>query len=337
MSIALLVLLVAGGIAAPPLVRSTALPGDVDDPAIWRNQKTPAASLVVVTIKEPAPNGGIAVLDLDGKTVQLVLGLDRPNNVDIEAGVLLGRRQVDLVAVTERYARGVRLYSIGPSGVAEITKQALPVFEGEPFEHGQPMGIAFYRRPSDRAVFLFVSRSAGPLSGYVWQYRLDADIEGKPTLTKVREIGEAGPGQEIEALAVDDARSRVYLAEEKVAIHVWRADPEHQGPSGLLGRLGATGFQGDREGVGLGRYRGGDAVFATDQIVGGSRMFVFSAEAKDGEAPLAVLNLESDETDGIDIMGGSFGPRFPRGLFVAMNSVGRNFFFYRLDMLSGAP
>src|SRR5262245_29424980 len=63
---------------------------DPDDPAIWIHPTSPELSLVVVTSKAAAPNGAIVVYDLEGKVVQRISGLDRPNNVDIRQSVLGG-------------------------------------------------------------------------------------------------------------------------------------------------------------------------------------------------------------------------------------------------------
>jgi myo-inositol-hexaphosphate 3-phosphohydrolase len=45
----------------------------------------------------------------------------------------------------------------------------------------------------------------------------------------------------------------------------------------------------------------------------------------------------ADSTDGLDVTSVPLGPDFPDGLLVAMNSVGRNFRYYRWqDIAAGA-
>jgi 3-phytase len=45
----------------------------------------------------------------------------------------------------------------------------------------------------------------------------------------------------------------------------------------------------------------------------------------------------ADSTDGLEITSRPLGPKFPRGLMVAMNSAGRNFLFYRWDEVMPRP
>ena len=72
-------------VAAIKAFRSTdALPEDPDDPSIWINKVDTSRSLIIGTMKAPAPDGGLAVFGLDGKLRQFLKGADRPNNVDVE-------------------------------------------------------------------------------------------------------------------------------------------------------------------------------------------------------------------------------------------------------------
>ncbi|MBL9200228.1 MAG: phytase, partial [Opitutaceae bacterium] len=52
---------------------------DTDDPAIWVNAADPAKSLVLGTDKDT--DGALYAYDLEGKIVQRVGDLKRPNNV----------------------------------------------------------------------------------------------------------------------------------------------------------------------------------------------------------------------------------------------------------------
>ncbi len=318
----------------PVAVASEPVGEDADDAAIWVNRANPEASRVLATNKTGAPAGALVVLDLAGRIVQRVTGLDRPNNVDVEYDFQLGGATIDIAMATERYKRRLRAWRIRPDGTLEDVSSAngLAVFEGEPGERGAPMGVALYRRPRDGATFAIVSRKEGPTSGYLWQYRLEDDGRGRVRARKVRELGEALPGAEIEAVLVDDELSFVYYAEETRALHKWAADPDSPGAGRELARFGTEGFRGDREGLALyTRPEGRGLILAADQLRGASRYILFPRE---GAPPnphehlqTSVLEGGADATDGLDATSTPL-PGFPRGLIVAMNSRSRNFLYY---------
>jgi 3-phytase len=83
---------------------------DADDPAIWLHSTAGRASLVVGTLK----NGGLAVFDLDGHTIQRIDYADedaRQNNVDVLYDVTLGGIARDLAVVTDRGLDHLRVFS----------------------------------------------------------------------------------------------------------------------------------------------------------------------------------------------------------------------------------
>lgn len=317
----------------PVLFATEPIGEDADDPALWRNATDPARSLILGNNKAPAPAGGIAAFDLDGRRVQWIGGLDRPNNVDVEYGFTLGGRAVDLAVATERYRRRLRVFTVeaGPVPLRDVSSpQGLEVFHGEAGERGAPMGVGLYRRPTDGVVFAFVSRKESALTGALWQYRLEDDGSGRVRAVKVRELGHSSPGQEIEAVFVDDNLGFVYYAEERVGLHKWHADPDHPEAARELAVFGREVFRLDREGLAL--YATGPAtgyLIATDQIKGGSRYLLFPREGLHGEPHahplLRAVAGGADDTDGLDATSEALGPRFPRGLVIAMNSRGRNF------------
>ena len=319
----------------PVAVATEPVGDDADDPAIWVCPTDPASSRVLVTNKAAAPRGGLVVYDLSGRTLQRIEGLDRPNNVDVEHGLSLGGLSVDVAVVTERYQRRLRVFRIPTDGgplVDVSSPNGLAVFEGEPGEREAPMGVGLYRRPADGVVFAIVSRKEGPERGYLWQYRLEDDGEGRVRAVKVRELGHAAPGAEIEAVVVDDALGHVYYAEEARGLHKWHADPDHPEAGRELALFGTDGFRGDREGLALyARPNGTGYLLATDQIPGGSRYLVFERGGEDGTHEprlVTVLDGGADDTDGLDATSASLGPALPEGLLVAMNSRGRNLLLY---------
>lgn len=331
-------------IAQPPLQKATAVLAtdavgeDADDPAIWVHPRQRERSLILGTNKAAAPRGALYVFGLDGKTRQVIKNLDRPNNVDVEYGLRLGGKRVDIAVVTERLQKRLRIYQIPADGgsLREISAPGgTQVFEGEPGEQGAPMGIALYRRPKDGAIFALVSRKEGPKEGYLWQYRLEDDGSGRARAVKVRAFGKYSGTKEIEAVAVDDAPGYVYYADEGDGIHKYHADPDHPEAGRELAHFGRQGFRGDREGIALYTHPNGTGyLICTDQLAGSSEYHLFRREGEPGNPhdhsrELGIIQGGADETDGLEVTSANLGSAFPHGLAVAMNSKGRNFLIYR--------
>src|SRR6186713_1392699 len=86
--------------ALKPIVITEVTKHDTDDPAFWIHPTDRLKSLVVGTDKNT--DGALYVYDLDGKIINRVEGLKRPNNVDIGYGLTLGGKPVDIAVTTER-------------------------------------------------------------------------------------------------------------------------------------------------------------------------------------------------------------------------------------------
>lgn len=318
-----------------PLSHTDAVQGDADDPAIWINRQNPEKSLIIGTDK--AANA-LYMFNLEGKAVQKIPNILRPNNVDVEYGLLLGRRKVDIAVVTERNAKRLRIFAIDPARqrLNDITDPAgTTVFAGQEGDLSAPMGIALYRRERDGAIFAIVSRKSGPSGAYLWQYRLVPTANGRLRLEKVREFGQFSGTGEIEAVAVDDELGYVYYADENYGILKYHADPDHPEAAKSLAVFGKEGFEGDREGIAV--YSSGDGkgyLLCVDQRPQQSVVYVFRREgtpanAHDHQQAVAVIHTDSDETDGIEATSHPLGARFPQGVLIMMNSQGRNFHLYR--------
>lgn len=324
-----------------PICATEALPTDADDPAIWVHPDDPALSLIIGTNKAASPVGGLGVFGMDGRMRQYVAQIDRPNNVDVEYGLLLGGVAVDIAACTERYQRRLRVFVIDPERrrlVDVSSPHGLAMFAGEEGEAGAPMGISLYRRPGDGTIFAIVSRKIGPEVGYLWQYRLEDDGSGRVCAQKVRVLGHCTPGEEIEAVAVDDEAGIVYYAEEGVGIHAWHADPDHPQADQELALFATEAYEGDREGIAVYADEDGSGfVLSCDQIEDGSLIYVYPriTGADCMMEPLTVVRTEADDTDGIELCVQALGPAFPNGCLVMMNSSQRNFLLYDLQHVLG--
>jgi 3-phytase len=314
----------AGPPALQPVVVTERVVHDTDDPAIWVNPRDPARSLVIGTDKNA--DGGLYAFDLDGRIVTRVLGLERPNNVDVEYGLTLGGTPVDVAVATERLARAIRVFRL--PDLAPLDGGGIAVFEGE--QERAPMGIALYRRPADGAVFAIVGRKTGPTAGYLWQYRLEDDGQGRVRATRVRAFGAWCGRGEIEAIAVDDALGYVYYSDEAVGIRKYRADPDAPGAEEELALFGETGFREDREGISIYAIEDGTGyILVSDQQA--NQFQVFPREGAGGDPHshphLKTVRVAAEGSDGSDVTSARLGTRFPDGLFVAM-SEGAVFHYY---------
>lgn len=334
-----------GGRIAPRLV-SERVAHDSDDPAIWRHPERPEQSLVLGTDKDE--HGSLYAFDLHGRTRAVVEGLVRPNNVDVEYGLALGGAAVDVAVVTERDAGRLRVFRLPE--LSPVDGGGVELFEGE--EERRAMGVGLYKRPSDGAVFAIVSRKGGASGALLWQYRLEDRGDGAVRAIPVRRFGRwsgpedparPGEGNEVEAVAVDDALGAVYYAEERVGIHEYRADPDAAGAAEPICTFGGDGFAEDREGISIVDLPGADGeaagyLLVSDQAAGRFHVFARAPVEIDGRHDhprLAVVPVTARQSDGSDACSSALGPLFPEGLFVAMSD-DRTFHFYALQELLGA-
>jgi 3-phytase len=195
----------------------------------------------------------------------------------------------------------------------------MPILEGAVDDEGAPMGIGLYRRPRDGTVFAIIAPKAGPKEPYLWQYRLHDDGTGRVKATFVRRFGSFSGLGEIEAIAVDDELGYVYYADEGAGIHKWLADPDAPGADRELALFGTTGYEQDREGLGVYRMSNGTGyIVSVDQLPGESDHTIEVLRFKGG----------ADGTDGLDATSSSLGPDLPDGAIIAMNSAARNFLIF---------
>jgi 3-phytase len=326
-----------------PALRTDTVTDDPDDPAIWVHPSDPARSLILGTNKVMAPKGAVVVFGLDGKTRQTVAGLDRPNNVDVEYGIEVGGRRIDIAVATERLKGQLRVFRVSAEGIGDITSAGnTGVFADRSGEQAAPMGVSVYRRPRDGAMFAIVSSKNGPRENYLGQYRLSDDGQGRVKATFVRYFGAYSGAAEIEAVAVDDALGFVYYADENDGIRKYHADPDARDAGRELAHFGRTGFKANQEGIAIyARADGTGYLVCTDQLPGSSEYRVYLREGEPGrphdhERVVKVVRGGADSTDGLEVTSRSLGPKFPGGMMVAMNSGGKNFLVYRWEDVAAA-
>jgi 3-phytase len=320
--------------AIKPLVITEPTARDTDDPAIWLHPTDRSKSLIIGTDKDA--DGALYVFDLAGKIIEekTVRNLQRPNNVDVEYGLILNGVPTDIAVTTERYTNKLRIFSL--PDMKEIDNGGIEVFEGETMR--APMGISLYKRPSDGAIYAIVGRKEGPTDGrYLWQYLLEDDGTGKIKGTKVREFGTWSGKKEIEAIAVDDELGYVYYSDEGVGVRKYYADPDAENANQELALFGTDGFAEDHEGISIYTINDGTGyILVSDQQANAFRIFKREGEPDDphNHQLLKIVPVSCNESDGSEVTNAVLNETFPVGLFVAMSD-NRTFQYYSWADIAG--
>ena len=293
-----------------------------DDPAIWRNPADPAASLIVGTDKK----AGLYVYGLDGQ-VRHFLDAGRVNNVDLAAtpaGII--------VAASDRNDEAnahIALFRLDPA-----TARLLPLGRVKAGA-GEAYGICLWSTPGGNgpgALTAFLTLK----DGTVRQLEIDA---AAPAARIVRTLK---LGSQPEGCVVDPRTARLYVGEEDVGI--WRYDA--RAGSGTQGRLIARAdgqrLVADVEGLAIaaeGPTNGGWLV-ASSQGDNAYSVWRLADERYMGRFRIGAGALgATEETDGIEVMTGNFGPAYPDGIMIAQdgrNAPAQNFKLVRWDRVKSA-
>ncbi|MFN4144877.1 MAG: phytase [Runella sp.] len=319
---------------AKPVVITDTVRYDTDDPAIWYNARRPKKSLIIGTDKGgKSGDGGIYVFDLNGKNLKEknILGISRPNNVDIAYGLKLPNgKQADIAVCTERNTNKIRVISLPDMKI--IDGGGISVFEGE--AERSPMGIALYTHKGE--IYAIVGRKSGPAEGYLFQYQLKANAQGIVEGQLVRKFGKYSGKKEIESIAVDNELGYVYYSDENIGIRKYYAHPDSS--STELALFGTEGFKDDHEGISIYKTSVGTGyILVSDQQANQFRIFPREGTlTSPNQHPLlGIVKTQTQESDGSDVTHLPLGKRFRRGLFVAM-STDRTFQYYRWeDIIKG--
>lgn len=268
-----------------------------DDPAIWRNAANPAASLIVGTDKQ----AGLYVYGLDGQ-VRDFNNAGRVNNVDLvetPAGVI--------VAASDRSDEAnahIALFRLN------TTTARLEPIGRVPAGAGEAYGMCLWATPGALTAFIVIK------DGTIRQIELDA---AKANGRVVRTMKLA---TQSEGCVVDPRTARLYVAEEDVGI--WRFDARASASTTPVKLAGVDGKRlvADVEGLAIasdGPGNGGWLV-ASSQGDNAYTLYRLSDERFAGRFRIGDGAVGgTQETDGIAVMTGDFGPAFPHGLMVAQD------------------
>lgn len=271
-----------------------------DDPAIWRNAVDPLQSLIVGTDKK----AGLYVYGLDGK-VRDFLDAGRVNNVDLKDGVAINGQTGILVVASDRNdiaSAKLALFRLDPA-TAKLT--ALGKVDGGA---GEAYGVCLGRDASGVSAYIVLK------DGTINQVALDTS-GATPSGRIIRTIK---LGTQSEGCALDDRSGRLYVAEEDVGL--WRVDAGSTTPV-KIAAADSKNIVADAEGVAIAPIgdKGGYVLVSSQ---GDNAYVAYRIEDEAYVGRFRVVDGAiggSEETDGIELMLGDFGPGFPGGLFIAQD------------------
>lgn len=274
-----------------------------DDPAIWRNAADPSASLILGTDKK----AGVYVYGLDGK-VRDFNNAGRVNNIDLRDNVTFADGKGILAVASDRNDVGharLALFRLDPV-TAKLT--TLGTVNGG---LGEAYGICLYQDTSGVSAFSVLK------DGTIHQVAIDVS-GATPTGRTVRSMK---LGTQSEGCAVDDRTGKLYVTEEDVGL--WRFDAAASGSVTPVKMAAADGrnIVADAEGVAIAPIgsRGG-YVIVSSQGDNAYTLYRLSDDSYAGRFRIAAGTVGgTEETDGIDMVAGNFGPNYPHGLFVAQD------------------
>lgn len=308
-----------------PAVITQKVYDDSDDPAIWINPNDFSRSLILGTDKHSI-NGGLYVFDLNGKidSSRTKTGMKRINNVDVIKGFVWGDSLIDIAVATERDRNCIRVFKLPE--MEPIDGNGIEVFVGE--KERSPMGIALFKRGSDKAVFAIVSRKNGPRNGYLAQYKLQFDGRNRVIAILERHFGKFSGKKEIESLAVDHDLGYLYYSDEQYGIRKYHADPKKGDKE--LAVFGKGAFKEDNEGISIYTLDSSSGyLLVSDQSNNSFQVYSRSGTKNNAHEHKFITSIAvaANQSDGSEITSVNL-PGFKGGILVAMSTEG-TFHFYR--------
>ncbi|MEH6790674.1 phytase [Parasphingorhabdus sp.] len=273
-----------------------------DDPAIWRNPDDPAKSLVIGTDKR----AGLYVFDMDGAKKSF-LPEGELNNVDLRE-VMIDGRKIVLVGASIRNDLNnahIGLYAL------DTDRAELKPLGKFPAGAGEAYGFCF-GQDSGGEVFAYMIGKAGDVRELKLSF-----AGGVPNAVITREHKLT---TQPEGCVVDDRTGRLFVGEENAAIWLYDLNGDALVPQRFANVNGrelvadveglALAPQGENAGYLVASSQGDNAYVLYDLVTGA---YVNRFRLVDG-----VVDGTS-ETDGIEVILGDFGPRYPDGLMVVQD------------------
>lgn len=278
----------------------------LDDVCIWVAPDDPVRSLIVGTDKK----GGLAIYDLEGEEIDY-LPLGKMNNVDLRPGFPFSGGDGVIVAASNKTDNRIELLRLDERARTLVPVGAIPAPDGLKVD-----GLCLHHSGSTGLFHVVVTTKKGEFA----QWRLGTlEDAGSGELARRVRIG-----SESEGCVADDELGWLYVSEENVGIWKYPADPADGEERTLVDSTAKWGrLRHDVEGLAI--YRADER---TGYLVASNQgKDDFLVYAREGDNDFAgrfkvVMDDETDDvrhTDGIEIVSGPLGPRFPRGMLIVQD------------------
>jgi len=270
-----------------------------DDPAIWHNADNPSESLIVATDKK----GGLYVYDLQGAVKSFAA---RPglNNVDL---VDMGTSGV-IVFASDRTDLGRAQIALFRLGTATGNLEAIATV---PSGNGEGYGICGTERDGKLIVY------TAPKEGNIGEW----EITLLPAVS-IRALRTMRVLSQPEGCAVDPRNGTLYIGEE--ARGIWQFEAGSTAGA-LVAAVDNKNLVADLEGLALvPQGENGGWLYASSQGDNTYMRYALPDLTPAGRFRIAAgIFGATEETDGIEVKRGDFGPAFPGGIFIAQDGVNK--------------
>lgn len=279
-------------------VVATANEDAADDPAIWRNPRDPARSLIVGTDKK----AGLYVYGLDG-TKRSSFPAGRVNNVDLRQ---IGDRVIVVASDRNDVSTGkLAVFELDTAAAVLKPLGVLPVGPGEGY--GLCLG-----QPRGDALDAFLVMKAGEI------VQVELGFGTTPGAAVVRRMKLA---TQSEGCVVDDRTATLYVGEETVGVWRFGSKKTDAVEPVAVAKVDGTRLVTDVEGIALAAEgaRGGYLVVSSqgDNAYALWRLPDLKYAGRFRVAPNGAIN-GTQETDGIELSTASF-PGYRGGVFIAQD------------------
>jgi 3-phytase len=276
-----------------------------DDPAIWRHPTEPAKSLIIGTDKR----AGIHVYDMAGKAIGFTAS-PRLNNVDLRSNVTVNGKDAVFVAASDRRdetSAAIALFTLDTSAQKLLPLASLPVGNGEAY------GMCLWQRKTDGQLYAFLVLKDGRID------QVELNVSGATATGKV--VRSMKLKTQSEGCVVDDRTGLLYVTEEDVGLWRFDADPSASMKAIELGRANGKQLVADVEGIAI-MPIGADAGYLIVSSQGDNAYAVYDLKSGAYRSRFGIGDGAIDgvqETDGLELVTGDFGPNYPGGLFVTQD------------------
>ena len=267
-----------------------------DDPAIWRNAADPEKSLIVATDKK----AGLQVYDLSGELL-FAESSGAINNVDIATlpggGVIVAASNRNDIANA-----AIDLWQLDTATGALTPLGSVPGGAGE--------GYGFCMREAGGSLYAYSVLKDGRIE--------ESEIILGEATTVAESLRSLSVPTQAEGCVVDPRDGTLYVGEETAGI--WRFAPGAT-EGEIVAAIDNAYLVADVEGLAL-LPEGPSGGYLVASSQGDNAYAVFRLP---GMEPLGRFRIAdgqfgaTEETDGIELKGGSFGAAYPEGLFVAQD------------------